>query len=97
MRFSEVAVSSGKVTAEQLSLALAVRTKFSLLDMSNSTLGRELVAAFDVNHPFMDDLRMLRMRIKARLAGRRTRIACRSRGEPWRQGRQVVLGCQSRR
>ncbi|KAA0218907.1 MAG: chain length determinant protein EpsF [Lautropia sp.] len=68
VRFSEVAVSSGKVTAEQLSLALAVRTKFSLLDMSNSTLGRELVAAFDVNHPFMDDLRMLRMRIKARLA-----------------------------
>jgi chain length determinant protein EpsF len=68
MRFTETVVASGRVTAEQMSLALSVRTQFPLLDPSQSTVGTELVAGFDVDHPFMDDLRMLRTRIKARLA-----------------------------
>ena len=68
MRFTEAVVASGKVTAEQMSLALSVRTQFPLLDPSQTTVGSELVAGFDVDHPFMDDLRMLRTRIKARLA-----------------------------
>jgi succinoglycan biosynthesis transport protein ExoP len=68
MRFSEAVVASGRVTAEQMSLALSVRTQFPLLDPSQSPVGSELVAGFDVDHPFMDDLRMLRTRIKARLA-----------------------------
>jgi succinoglycan biosynthesis transport protein ExoP len=67
VRFSEAAVASGKVSAEQVKLALSVRTEFPLLDPSQSKLAKEVIAAFDADHPFMDDLRMLRTRIKAQL------------------------------
>jgi chain length determinant protein EpsF len=68
VRFTEAAVSSGLVTVEQINRALSVRTRFPLLDPSSTGVKQEVIAAFDVNHPFMDDLRMLRTRIKARLA-----------------------------
>jgi polysaccharide biosynthesis transport protein len=67
LRFSDAAVGSGLVTLEQLSLALSVRSDFPLLDPADSAVAPEVVAAFDANHPFMDDLRMLRTQIKARL------------------------------
>jgi polysaccharide biosynthesis transport protein len=67
LRFGEAAVESGLVTAEQVNFALSVRQDFPLLDPAASNVAPEVVAAFDANHPFMDDLRMLRTQIKARL------------------------------
>jgi protein-tyrosine kinase len=67
LRFGEAAVASGLVTTEQVSFALSVRQDFPLLDPAASNVSPEVVAAFDASHPFMDDLRMLRTQIKARL------------------------------
>jgi chain length determinant protein tyrosine kinase EpsG len=65
VRFGDAAVASGKVTREELAIALSVRTTFPLLDPKSSKVAPQVVAAFDADHPFMDDLRMLRTQIKA--------------------------------
>jgi len=64
-RFGDAAVSSGKLTRDELAIALSARSAFPLLDPKTSHVAPQVVAAFDVDHPFMDDLRMLRTQIKA--------------------------------
>jgi chain length determinant protein tyrosine kinase EpsG len=67
LRFGDAAIESGLVSADEVAFALSVRNDFPLLDPAASNVAPEVVAAFDANHPFMDELRMLRTQIKARL------------------------------
>jgi len=86
-RFGDAAVSSGKLTRDELAIALSVRSAFPLLDPKTSHVAPQVVAAFDVDHPFMDDLRMLRTQIKAQFrqagetAGRVVAVVSNGSGE----------------
>jgi chain length determinant protein tyrosine kinase EpsG len=66
IRFGQAAVESGYVSEPELAVALAQRQHYPLLDKGANAVAREVIAAFDKDHPFMDDLRVLRSQIKAR-------------------------------
>jgi chain length determinant protein EpsF len=65
VRFEDVVVQTGKVSREAVALARSVRQAFPLLDPKTSSVAPQVVAAFNLNNAFMDDLRILRTQIKA--------------------------------
>src|SRR5690606_25518276 len=66
LRIGDAAVATGLVKARDLRTALARHNDYPLLDPDESVVAREVFAAFDVNHPFLDELRRLRSQVKAR-------------------------------
>ncbi|MEZ5730155.1 MAG: AAA family ATPase [Burkholderiaceae bacterium] len=69
VRIGDAAVATGLVTGKQFRTALARSHDYPLLDPDESVVSHEVFAAFDVNHPFLDDLRRLRSQLKARWFG----------------------------
>ncbi len=84
LRFGEAAVSSGLVQIDQIRAAVASRATVAFLDPNASPVAKEVVAAFDADHPFVDDLRQLRAQIISRWlrirAGERKSFAIVSHG-----------------
>src|SRR5690606_37647650 len=90
LRIGDAAVATGLVKARDLRTALARHNDYPLLDPDESVVAREVFAAFDVNHPFLDELRRLRSQVKARWfdgaerrerAGRSLAVLSEGRGE----------------
>lgn len=90
LRVGDAAVATGLVKARDLRTALARHSDYPLLDPDESVISREIFTAFDVNHPFLDELRRLRSQLKARWfdgaerrerAGRSIAVLSEGRGE----------------
>lgn len=90
LRISDAAIATGLVKAHDLRTALARHSDYPLLDPDESVVSHEVFAAFDVNHPFLDELRRLRSQVKARWfdggerrerAGRTLAVLSEGRGE----------------
>lgn len=66
LRVGDAAIATGLVKSGDLRRALALHDDYPLLDPDESVVSHEVFAAFDVNHPFLDELRRLRSQVKAR-------------------------------
>ncbi|HEX4598929.1 MAG TPA: hypothetical protein VH278_14135, partial [Burkholderiaceae bacterium] len=68
LQFGEAAMQMGLVQREDVQFALARQFAFPYVERSDASLSQDLLAAFDPNHPAVEQLRALRSQIALRTA-----------------------------